>query len=300
MKSKKLILFQILFCFSNVILAQNEQLEIDAIHKATYKTRDSLGKLYQKYFAEIKSTNDSLLKINLQFEVDNLDKLTDKNNLKELENEFKFVKENLNSITSVEILRSKIRKREGMFLYEKFKSHFDGLSLKIRESKKGKDMQSQLNYFDKSRIGHPAPEFTGKDLNNNLISLSSYKNKQYILLDFWASWCAPCREDFSFLKEIYSKYKYKGLEIINISRDEIIDSWKKAIVKDKIEMWKHFSVTENKSEIENNYFVQAIPQKILIDKNGIIIGRWRSGGEENKINMRKKLEEIFANQPSQK
>ena len=92
---------------------------------------------------------------------------------------------------------------------------------------------------------------------------------------------------------MYSKYKNKGLEFISISKDENLQSWKKAIEKEKIEIWKQISTKENKSTIEDAYVVTAIPVKILIDKEGIIIRRWIGSGEENKASIEKILTEIF-------
>ena len=92
---------------------------------------------------------------------------------------------------------------------------------------------------------------------------------------------------------MYSKYKNKGQEFISIYKDENLQSWKKAIEKEKIEIWKQISTKENKSTIEDAYVVTAIPVKILIDKEGIIIRRWIGSGEENKASIEKILTEIF-------
>lgn len=150
-----------------------------------------------------------------------------------------------------------------------------------------------MQEYKKSAIGSVAPEFSVKDINGNPLTLSSFQNRHYVLLDFWASWCGPCRADMPKLKSIYEKYHAKGLEIINISRDENSDSWPKAIEKDDIGKWKHFSVTENKSTIEKTYMVTGIPVKILLDKNGVIIGRWLGGGDGNMEELQKMLEGIL-------
>ena len=118
-------------------------------------------------------------------------------------------------------------------------------------------------------------------------------NKKYILLDFWATWCLPCREDFSFLKILHEKYNSKGFEIISISKDEKIDLWKKIILKDSIQDWIHYSVKLNNTDVEKKYAVTAIPVKILIDLDGKIIGRWKGGGDENKSEIEKALKAVI-------
>ena len=85
-------------------------------------------------------------------------------------------------------------------------------------------IEKRVNLFGVSESNVQTSNFEGKDINANRIQLSSFRNDKYVLLDFWASWCGPCREDFPFLKEMYSKYKDKGFEIINVSRDEKLDS----------------------------------------------------------------------------
>ena len=297
MKIKYLILIFTLnfICSAQTENEKNEEIKLDELHRETYQKRDSLVELYKKYFTELKTNENELVKQNLEIKIEELDRLTESNNSKELKNELNFVSQNPNSFNSLKLLREKIKRRESMKLYETFEKLYMKLNVDIQKSAKGIEFKTELDNFKNSKIGSYAPEFIVKDLNNNSLSLSSFKNNKYVLLDFWASWCSPCREDFSFLKEIYSKYKHKDFEIINISRDENTELWRKAIIKDNVDMWKHFSTKENNSNIENMYFVSAIPQKVLIDKNGIIIGRWKGGGKENKEEMEKILNEIFKN-----
>jgi thiol-disulfide isomerase/thioredoxin len=123
--------------------------------------------------------------------------------------------------------------------------------------------------------------------------LDDFKGKKYVLIDFWASFCAPCREELPYIKDLYKKYAKEDFEIISISRDEDLLKWKNAIQKEDIEMWKQFSIAQNNSSVEKDYFVNGIPHKVLIDKNGIIIGKWKAGGELNKKSLQAQLKNIF-------
>lgn len=109
------------------------------------------------------------------------------------------------------------------------------------------------------------------------------------MLDFWASWCKPCRAGNPELIRLYKKYNEKGIEFIGIAGDNgSEDKWKLAIDKDGINIWRH--ILDKK--IGDQYAVHSIPLQILIDPNGIIIGRFGEGGEPNE-SLSKLIEKIF-------
>lgn len=172
----------------------------------------------------------------------------------------------------------------------------------VKNTTYGKIVKEEL---ERRKIGIPgtiASSFTTTDINGNKLSLADYKGK-YVLLDFWASWCVPCRKGNPHLLSIYSKYKDKGFEIIGVSDDDSKpDAWKNAVEKDGIGVWKHvlrgFDMNkrlkgeENPSDISEHYGIATLPTKILIDPNGVIIGRYGES-EEDVDAMDKKLAEIF-------
>jgi thiol-disulfide isomerase/thioredoxin len=107
------------------------------------------------------------------------------------------------------------------------------------------------------------PEISLKDTSGKIVKLSSLKGK-IVLIDFWASWCGPCRRANKHLKELYSKYKDKGLEILSISVDESKPDWKKAIREDKTS-WLHVIDEIN---LANAWKIQYIPTTFIVDKQG--------------------------------
>ncbi len=119
--------------------------------------------------------------------------------------------------------------------------------------------------------GKAAPEIRLKDTNGEFITLSSFKGK-VVLLDFWASWCMPCRKNNPSLVALYEKFKSEGFEILGVSLDENNDAWKKAIEKDGLS-WKQ--VVDNKgwnAKSTDDYIIDAIPASFLIDQDGVIRG----------------------------
>ncbi len=124
----------------------------------------------------------------------------------------------------------------------------------------------------KTAIGSPAPEFTMNDQNGNPVSLSSFKGK-YLLVDFWASWCAPCRQENPNVVRVYQKFKDKGFDILGVSLDREKDAWLKAIEEDQL-TWTHVSDLKFwQNEAAQLYGVQSIPFSVLLDKEGKIIAK---------------------------
>ncbi|WP_281633338.1 TlpA family protein disulfide reductase [Flavobacterium luteolum] len=295
---KKINLLFLLYTFfvSYSSFAQDEttiEKEILELHKPTKKVRDSIIKLQKEVYLKIEFEKDSIIKNQLKLRLDELENAKDQNDIEELKLDFVFAKNHPSSYHALQLIRVPVNRFIGMNFYDTFVEVFENFTPEIRNSEKGQEMSEKLKYFKQSKVGSQAPDFNLKDINNNAISLADFKNKQYVLIDFWASWCAPCREELPYIKELYKNYKSLGFEIISITRDENLDAWKKAIIKDKIESWKHISILENNSSIDKDYFVNGIPHKILIDKNGIIIGKWKGSGESNKHDLQKLLKSIF-------
>ena len=121
-------------------------------------------------------------------------------------------------------------------------------------------------------IGHQAPDFTTSGIDGKPVKLSDYKGK-YVLLDFWASWCGPCRQENPNVVKLYNTYKPKGLNILGISLDVDKNAWQQAINQDKLS-WNHGSDLKRfDGPTELTYHIQAIPSNFLIDPQGNIIAK---------------------------
>jgi|GEM_PF-3537927 len=123
----------------------------------------------------------------------------------------------------------------------------------------------------KTDIGMKLEDFRAIDVNGNQFSLNeflkNFKGKA-IIIDFWASWCHACREKVPHLKEIYSKYKKEGLEIIGVSSDKTEDKWRAAMKKDGSGIW--LNVIDKENVTGKQYGIPGIPKSFVLDKNGVI------------------------------
>lgn len=146
------------------------------------------------------------------------------------------------------------------------------------ENTKVNDFKKHMAELKPTSVGHQAPDFTMLDINDQPVKLSDYHGK-YTMLDFWASWCAPCRQENPNVVKMYALFKAKGLNILGISLDEKKDDWQKAINADQL-TWRHASELKNfDSPVVKAYHVEAIPSNFIIDPKGTIIAKNLSGSE---------------------
>jgi thiol-disulfide isomerase/thioredoxin len=148
-------------------------------------------------------------------------------------------------------------------------------------------LKQDIDSFSKLASGSVAPDFTFDTPEGKKMSLSSLKGK-VLLVDFWASWCAPCRKENPNVVRMYKKYHDKGFDVLGVSLDESKDKWVAAIKKDGL-MWHHVSDLQGwRSEACRLYGIESIPFAILLDKEGKIIGKNLRGAT-----LEKKLTELF-------
>ena len=150
-----------------------------------------------------------------------------------------------------------------------------------------KQLVERVNVLRKLAIGEVAPDITMEGPDGDMISLSSLRGN-YVMIDFWAAWCKPCRAENPNVVALYNKYNSKGFEVFGVSLDRKKEDWVKAIEKDGLS-WTHVSDLQYfNSAAAQLYNIQAIPATYLLDKEGKIIAKNLRG-----IALRKKLEELF-------
>ncbi|HWV65480.1 TlpA disulfide reductase family protein [Chitinophaga sp.] len=212
----------------------------------------------------------------------------------------KFIREHHNSFLSLYLMRFEI----GSMTLDSARYYYNSLNAALQKSKDGLAIAKEIKSLEQGSPGSVAFNFSKKDINDQSLSLSDFKGK-YVLVDFWASWCVPCRAGNPHLLELYKQYKEKGFEVISVSDDDRNhDAWKKAVEKDGIGVWKHvlrgldmdkrMKNEPNPEDISEHFGIHSLPTQILIDPKGVIIARYGGGGEEHEA-LDAKLKEVFNN-----
>lgn len=256
--------------------------------KALIKSLDSLEKNYfvfnRKIIQEKKAyvtarTNHSRLKHEQYTNV--LIGRLQKKNLESRKIIIKFIKHHPNSYVSSYFFYS----LANQLPLDSAKKIYYSFSENIQNSSNGLFIKELFQQKEKNKIGNIAYNFMTFDYEKQKVELNQFKGK-YLYIDFWASWCIPCREQFPKLKNLYYKYKSKGFEVLTVSIDKDTIQWRRAIVKDGLNIWSNISVSK---EIEDNYdnVNNPIPSGLLINPDGKIV--WKTGTSDRLEDVLKRI-----------
>ncbi|SFS85889.1 TlpA disulfide reductase family protein [Mucilaginibacter polytrichastri] len=172
---------------------------------------------------------------------------------------------------------------------DKIEPLYNKLSPNIRNSREALEFGKLIAMAKVTAVGTMAPDFTQNDTNDQPVKLSDFRGK-YVLLDFWASWCGPCRAENPNVVKAYHQFKAKNFTVLSVSLDQPgkKDAWLAAIKADGLEWTQVSDLKFWNNAAAKQYGIRAIPQNFLIDPTGKIIGKNLTGEDLNK-----KLKEIF-------
>lgn len=195
-------------------------------------------------------------------------KMADEN----LERKKNIVRENPNSIVSVLILQEIANSQ--MVSSSEVKELFNSLSSEVQDSRLGSMLQDTIDRMSKVEIGSKAPNFSAPTPDGEELALNEVLGK-VTLIDFWASWCKPCRDENPNIVRVYEKYHDQGLNIIGVSLDRPgqEDKWKQAIEEDNLGWNQVSNLMFWQDPVAAEYGVRAIPAAFLLDENGVIVAK---------------------------
>ena len=283
---------------------QEEYQQLEAEKAPIYKEMEPLSKQYEKAGEELraaqKAKKDDVYLDTLRYRAAAIHDKFDPYFERAAQKDYAFFASHPQSYVTASSLRYHVNSLP----LDSVRMFYDRLGAKLQQSSYGKAIADEIEKLAAGSPGSVAKDFTASELNGSTLTLSSLKGK-VVLIDFWASWCVPCRKSMPHVKELYSQYKDKGLEVIGVSDDDRdTTAWTKALTKDGTGIWHNVlrgldwdklqKGEKNDKDISEKFGIHSLPTKILIDRDGKIVGRYDKGTEEEAVEMDKKLASIFA------
>lgn len=223
-------------------------------------SRSEQSKLYKEY-SEAAKTNDTA-KIKQLREA--FDKLSKESN----EKQEALIKNNADTYAAAFILTNRMSGMDA----EELSKEFENLGPNAQASEAGQAIAERIKKIAAVAVGQVAPDFTLNTPEGQPLSMHSIKGKVKII-DFWASWCGPCRGENPNVVKIYNEFHPKGLEILGVSLDNSKEAWLKAIEEDKL-TWNHVSDLKGwGNEAAQLYAVNGIPHMVVLDENNVIVAK---------------------------
>jgi len=234
-----------------------------------------------KQYSAAQKSGDTILMKKLDDDYTKLSEVIEK---KDREFSVNFVKTNTKSFVAPYFLLNKLSYEMELGQMDSLTNAFD---TSLNKSVYVKALKERIDILKKVAIGQPAPDFTMNDSLGNPVKLSSLFGK-YLLIDFWASWCGPCRRENPNVVAAFKEFSKKGFDILGVSLDKEKSKWTTAIKKDNLS-WHHVSDLQFwKNAAAKQYGINSIPSNVLLDKKGIIIAKNLRGEE-----LIKKLKELL-------
>jgi peroxiredoxin len=180
-----------------------------------------------------------------------------------------FVKNNPSSFAAPSILAQLSLEMEGSEL----ETYINAMDTAVANTETIRDLKERVEKMKAVEVGQKAPDFALNNPEGNQVSLYSKIGSKLLLVDFWAGWCPPCRQENPNLVKIYKEFNKKGFDVFGVSLDRSKDEWVKAIADDKL-TWTHVSDLQYwNNAAARMYAVNSIPANFLLDENGVIIGK---------------------------
>jgi peroxiredoxin len=258
--------------FAAKVSGSKTQDEYQAFIASNKPLSDQYSVLVKDYQAA-RQANDTATVSKIEKEADEL-----ATKMKDLQKDF--IKNNPGSYVTPSMLRSLSYEMDA----NEIESAINALDSNIAKLDIIKDLKERVSVMKAVAIGQKAPDFTLNDVNGNPVSLYSKVGSKLLLVDFWAAWCGPCRQENPNVVKVYKEYHKKGFDVFGVSLDRTKDDWVKAIADDKL-TWTHVSDLQYwNNAAAKLYAVNAIPANFLLDETGTIIGKNLRGQElSNKV-----------------